>query len=373
MSEPKKKPVDQATFYKVDTNGKNGAEILKVMFNPASLTYTVSTQWPEQGQNKQHVSSTAKLSMDLIFDTTDTGKDVREKTVLLANTMAPPTVKSKAPFQPQVIALDWGSFRFKGVLESYKETIDFFAPEGVPLRATVNISMKNQEKVFDVDKEKAEAEHLTKEQPLIAVGEGQDINDIANLLEDDPRAVGAGNGIENLRRPDVAVLALGASVQLSPPLAFASGGLSLDASGGGGLGASLGASFGASAGGSFGLSASAGFSASAGASFGASASVGIVAGVASRGIGAIGGSSSAGVSAIGGAFAGLQSAALALPRVSVDIERVQQSSGSAALSASATADFSVGGRASADGSSGLSADVGATATLRAGGGISFDE
>jgi hypothetical protein len=112
---------------------------------------------------------------------------------------------------------------------------------------------------------------------------------------------------------------------------------------------------------------------SAGLSAGVSAGVsaGLSADISARGVGAIGGSSSAGVSAIAGAFAGLHSEVPALPRMSVDVDAVRQRVGSAALSATSTTGFSVGGRASADGASGLSADVGAGAALRVG--ISFDE
>jgi hypothetical protein len=372
-----KKPVDRATFYTVDKNGKNDKEILQVMFNPASLTYTIANQMKEEGKDKkQHVAkSTAKLAMDLIFDTTDSGKDVREVTTLLAKLMGPTDKKSNSPYLPQVVALDWGSFRFKGMVEQFKETIDFFAPEGVPLRSTVNISLSNQEKVFEDDTEKADATHIPQEQALVAVGEGQDVGDIAKQTGGDARTTAADNGIENLRMPGTGVLAISASVQLSPPTAFASGGASLSAGGGlglsagAGIGLSAGAGIGLSAGGGIGLSAGAGISASAGVSFGASASAGVSVGVSARGIGAIGGGSSAGVSATGGAFAGLRTSPPVLPRVSVNVERAQQS-GSAASGATG---FSVGGRATADGASGLSADVGATATLRVGSGISFDE
>ena len=45
-------------------------------FNPASLQYTVSNKEEGQGaKKKQYVSETsAKLTMDLVFDTTDTGR-----------------------------------------------------------------------------------------------------------------------------------------------------------------------------------------------------------------------------------------------------------------------------------------------------------
>jgi hypothetical protein len=56
----------------------------------------------------------------------------------------------------------------------------------------------------------------------------------------------------------------------------------------------------------------------------------------------------------------------------IDVDRLQLSSGSASVAVGAS-DFAVGGRASSDGASGLAADVGATATLRLGSGITFDD
>ncbi len=55
-----------------------------VHFNPANLQYTVANTLKEEGKGakkKQYVSqTTAKLTMDLVFDTTDSGEDVRVTT-----------------------------------------------------------------------------------------------------------------------------------------------------------------------------------------------------------------------------------------------------------------------------------------------------
>jgi hypothetical protein len=83
----------------------------EVHFNPASLQYTVENK--EQGEGskaKQHVSETsAKLTMDLVFDTTDTGKDVRLETENLIKLLSPDG-KSKAP---RTVQFSWGVYEFK--------------------------------------------------------------------------------------------------------------------------------------------------------------------------------------------------------------------------------------------------------------------
>src|SRR5262245_58887671 len=93
-----------------------------VQFNPASLQYTVTNK--EQGQGskkKQHVSETsAQLSMELIFDSTDTGQDVRQLTERVLKLLSPAT-KSKAP---RALEFSWGVYTFKGLIEQYKETLD---------------------------------------------------------------------------------------------------------------------------------------------------------------------------------------------------------------------------------------------------------
>src|SRR5262245_43344032 len=65
----------------------------KVHFNPESLQYSVQNTLKEEGKGakkKQHVSQTsAKLTMQLVFDTTDTGEDVRVHTDKAAKLLQP--------------------------------------------------------------------------------------------------------------------------------------------------------------------------------------------------------------------------------------------------------------------------------------------
>ncbi|HEX2727750.1 MAG TPA: hypothetical protein VHN20_18150, partial [Beijerinckiaceae bacterium] len=121
---------------------------LPVHFNPSSLQYTIQNQLKEEGRGakkKQHVSQTsAKLTMDLIFDTTDTGADVRTVTDMMTKLLQP-VGSSKAP---RTVEFGWGTYRFTGLIEQYKETIDFFSPGGVPLRAGVNVTLASQDVTF---------------------------------------------------------------------------------------------------------------------------------------------------------------------------------------------------------------------------------
>src|SRR5918999_1557245 len=131
--------------------GNSRSEVQVSFFNPVSLQYSVANTLAQQNKEKQqYVSqSTAKLTMDLVFDTTDTGRDVRLHTNLIANLMeAKRRVGRGQRALPDIVVFEWGLFSFQGMVESYKETIDFFSAAGVPLRANVNLTLSRQEKVF---------------------------------------------------------------------------------------------------------------------------------------------------------------------------------------------------------------------------------
>jgi hypothetical protein len=277
----------------VPQSGPDKDQPVEVHFNPASLQYTVSNTLEKQGsgtKSKQFVSqSTAKLTMDLIFDTTSDGQDVRIFTEKVARFMMPDEKKV-----PPVIVFEWGTYKFQGMMEAYKETLDFFAPSGVPLRASVNLTLSKQDEVFapSAKGEKVNtAGSLGVSDPsAVQAPPGRDASSLS-ASAGDPRAarsIAEANGLESLRFSGSASATVGASVTLGAPSAFASGGAGLGIGGGGGIGVSGGAGIGISAGGSAGIGISAG------------GSVGLGAG--------IGGKSSAGVSATEGAFAGLRTA-----------------------------------------------------------------
>src|ERR1044072_2736639 len=129
-------------------SGSQQGQEIDVHFNPSSLQLAITNSMKEEGEGnakKQFVSqSTAKLTMDLIFDTTSDGQDVRTYTEKVAKFMEPDEKKV-----PPVVKFEWGTYTFQGVVESYRETIDFFAPTGVPLRASINLTLSKQDKVFE--------------------------------------------------------------------------------------------------------------------------------------------------------------------------------------------------------------------------------
>jgi len=161
------------------------------------------------------------------------------------------------------------------------------------------------------------------------------------------RSIAAANSMPSMRFAAGASLTVGASVKLGGPVAFASGGAGLS------LGAGLSAS------------ASAGLSLNAGAGAGLSIGGGASAGIGISGGAIIGGSASAGISASQGAFAGLRVSSTTRSSLNIDTTQLIKHSESIGLATDSNASFRVGGQASIEGSTSLSADVGASASLRA--------
>lgn len=352
--------------------GSQAGDTIDVHFNPVSLQYQVQNTMQQQGGGAQQyvTQSTGKLTMDLVFDTTHDGTDVRNTTIRVARLMQP---ENRIP---PVVRFDWGAYKFEGTVESYKETIDFFSPDGVPLRASLNLTLAAKtEQVFagGSDREADLGGSLSGtavqfpspdprskpyEKPAPKKSRTGSPSDAATRAGKPgaARAVGAMNGAESLRFGTGGSLNVAAGVKLGAPVAFSAG-----ASAGAGL--SLGAGAGIGIGGSAGIGIGGGASAGIGIGGGASAGIGIGGG-ASAGIG-IGGGASAGIGLSGGASAGIGMSGGA----SAGIGLSGGASGGMSLGGSASAGFSMGGSASAgvkvggSGSAGVSASAGAFAGL----------
>lgn len=222
---------------------QGGGPSLEVQFNPVSLEHTIANQLQgEGGQAAQHVSSSsAKLSLELVFDTTDTGADVRTRTNPVANLMKPAGGTggdAAARSAPPIVVFEWGTFRFQGLVESFKETLDYFSANGVPLRAAVSLTLASQEHVFELQGDAARTAD---------VGGGLELpgGDPASLAAaagapEAARAIAAANGLESLRASAGASVSVGGGVSIKPPAGFAPAGGAVGLSLGVGLEAAAG-------------------------------------------------------------------------------------------------------------------------------------
>ncbi len=344
---------------------------IEVHFNPASLVYSLENSTRQQGNDpkrRQYAGQfTGKLTMDLQFDTTNSGDDVRCITNQVALFMQSSAQATKAgsgnssganaPAQP-VLAFQWGTYVFKGIMESFKETIDFFSADGVPLRALVSIGLARQDNVFDEDQALLGTD--TGAGSVVQTSSGDSATSAATKGGDPKasRALASANGLDNLRFTGGASLQVNAGIQFNAAAGFAASasvGGGISASGGIGLGAS--ASAGASIGLGGGASAGIGFSAGAGVS--ASISGGAQLSIGAGGGAIFGSSASAGVPATAGAFAGLESGrAVVSTTAQLNPLKMMPATVGADVSVGSNAGFRLGGSATAR--SGFSSDVGTT-------------
>ncbi len=350
-----------------------GGKAITVHFNPASLSYTLeakSSQKSGDPRKRQHVAEiSGKLSMDLQFDTTDTGDDVRIATAAIAKLLQPSadaaqTASKKNTKAPPVVKFKWGSYEFNGLLDSFKETIDLFSDNGVALRALVSIVLSQQDVVFDDSASLSSTDTSgtripTSAAPASPTGSPQALATSGG----DPsaaRQLASDNGLDSMRFTGGADLQVNVTAQLNPPTAFVSASASAQA----GLGISAGAS--AGIGGGIGVSGgiAGGASLSARASAGVQVSAAAGAGVSVGGGALFGAKASAGVPATAGAFVGLQSGrAVVSTTAQLNPLKMMPVSVAVDVSTDSSASFSLGGAAQSSSSAGLSADVGAKASF----------
>ncbi|HLK40343.1 MAG TPA: hypothetical protein VKU41_26510, partial [Polyangiaceae bacterium] len=170
----------QLTEMVVDATGKfnpkDGGMSVSVQFNPESLkvTYNNQVRWPGPGDQNgtaaiQFVGmGTTKLSVTLWFDSTaatTTGEeptvsqpssdtttalatstgaqitDVRSITEDVAYFIEPDIPSASAPAntrstKARAVRFQWGTFYFDGVMDTMEENIEFFAPDGTPIRSS---------------------------------------------------------------------------------------------------------------------------------------------------------------------------------------------------------------------------------------------
>lgn len=138
----------------------DGGATFYVQFNPKEMKLDESAAWKESKEfqiDKPLVEfdrgKASSLSMELIFDTTDTGEDVRERwTSKLAGFVSvtvSDTDNVHDATRPPRCTFNWGSFSFPAVIESVSTSFIMFASNGNPLRAKVAIKLKerNEEQI----------------------------------------------------------------------------------------------------------------------------------------------------------------------------------------------------------------------------------
>lgn len=210
--------------YTTDVNQKAEGDKktkVEVHFNPQTLKLKFANQNAggdqPNGASAQNVGNlTSDLSVELLFDTTEEGSDVRELTKKVAYFIMPK--EGEANRTPPRTRFQWGSLVFEGIADALEETLDYFSAEGVPLRATLSLTLKSDNIVFLIDKIQGNgrspatpAEGIGATTPLQSARPGDSVTSLAGRagLSANWKAIAAANNIDDpLRLPAGALLNL---------------------------------------------------------------------------------------------------------------------------------------------------------------------
>ncbi|NOY64102.1 MAG: LysM peptidoglycan-binding domain-containing protein [Nitrospirae bacterium] len=188
-------------------------------FNPKELSVEKSNQFAEinipglSSSLLQFVRGNSRtITLELFFDTYEEGKDVREYTDAITGWDAgsmfsklPDTSKGLMDIDselhaPPVCLFIWGSFVFQCIIERVTKRFTMFLPEGIPVRATLNVTLKEYKEVdIQVKEIDTHSADITKRW---MVKEGDSLWLIADKEYGDPadwRLIAEANGIENPR------------------------------------------------------------------------------------------------------------------------------------------------------------------------------
>jgi hypothetical protein len=180
-----------------------GTRPIKVLFNPTQYGFDSSNQFSETpvvGQTApilQYTRGNARaLSMDLFFDTYEAGTDVRRHTDRIYKLLdVEPTTH-----RPPVVKFAWGGLTFRCMVERVSGRFTLFLDSGVPVRATLTVSLK--EYVDPKDAPKGTKTESTDHTKTYVIKLGDTLSSIAAAEYEEPaawRPIAAANAITNPR------------------------------------------------------------------------------------------------------------------------------------------------------------------------------
>lgn len=201
------------------TRKDNPLLIVPCLFNPKELSVEKGNQFAEvsipglPSPIFQFVRGNARLvTLDLFFDTYEQGTDVRLFTDRITGWDAgsmfsrlPDVAKGLMDIDPDLHAppvclFIWGAFIFQCIIERVSKRFTMFLPEGIPVRAALNVTLKEYREVEIQVKEIAlQSADLTKRW---IVRQGDSLWSIASKEYGDPgewRRIADANNIDNPR------------------------------------------------------------------------------------------------------------------------------------------------------------------------------
>jgi hypothetical protein len=217
----------KAELRQLDSNFQNEIEPdswCTVQFNPDSLKVSFANQLVQpSGAGDQRGSparqfvgaGTTKLALTLWFDVGSPQPpraarvdDVRKLTQKVAYFITPkPVPGQQDKFVPPAVRFVWGSFQFDGLMDALEETLEYFSPQGKPLRASCGVSLSQQKIQFafrDTGSGSSGAgaggAATPGTKPLAQAPAGSTVQGLADSAgKGDWQSIAAANGIENPR------------------------------------------------------------------------------------------------------------------------------------------------------------------------------
>lgn len=188
-------------------NVANSSKKVTCHFNPDTLKLTKEINWVEKPDLGGDASELAfgggkaqDLDIPLLFDTTASGKDVRnEYKTLFELAMIDKSKKDSKTNQgePPMVMFQWGKFlSFKAVIKSISEEFTMFKSDGTPLRAKVTVGFKQ----VNLDPKPQNPTSRSEARKIWVVEEGQRLDWIAFQEYNDSaqwRHIAETNNLEN--------------------------------------------------------------------------------------------------------------------------------------------------------------------------------
>ncbi len=213
----------KATIKVADSDGSaqvsvDGSGDCKCLFNPSEFHIQRSVNYAEHrvpGLDRpilQFINGEAEImKFSLFFDSYSAGTETGNLKLSLTNklpTLAKPDVREfTEPFYklldvdeskhvPSLVTFEWGKIKFTGFIIDISEKFTLFSPTGVPLRATLEITLKSNKKDNNVRESPDRTKHrvVTSGDTLYGFAYAE-YGDCAQW-----RRIAEANGIDNPRR-----------------------------------------------------------------------------------------------------------------------------------------------------------------------------
>lgn len=148
---PSDRPV-KATITNLDTN-----ESIECLFNPTEYTFYKTNNWTMARQRGANVpqlefggGNPAELKMQLVFDTYESGEDVRTRYTNALWELARVNRQRQDPrtrrSTPPRCEFRWGTmWSFRAVVAEIRQQFTLFLPNGTPVRAVVDVTFRQVE------------------------------------------------------------------------------------------------------------------------------------------------------------------------------------------------------------------------------------